>query len=342
MIQNHPTISTQIVRHVRNCLDLAGVQSDSLLEQHGILPQLVDDREGNVALGDYVRFFEAAATATGNPFFGLHAARLMSADGLGPLSFLFLSAPSLRQAFETFTEYLDAMQGATFNAFTIDGSTCNFSYAIRDESISPRRQDAEYSIGVMCNLVRQYIGRNIAPYEVHFEHQRQGALGSYESYFGCQVFFEQPHNRLYLSREFLELRPSTLSPELFPIIASHLRLRMHGHDPSVTTADRVRDMLMADPPESLPGLNETAKRLGWSRTTLMRRLNREGIRFGMLVEERKLRFAQHLMIGSDRSIADIALASGFSENASFSRAFNRRIGVKPSVWRRQQKTPPVL
>jgi len=336
-----PTISTQIIRHVRDCLELAGVFSPELLEQHGISAQLVDDRDSHVLLADYVRFFEAAAHAAGNPYFGLQAARLMSADGLGPLSFLFLSAPTLGQAFLTFTEYLNTMQEATFNGFAEEADTCHFSYAIQDPAISSRRQDAEYSIGVMCNLVRQYLGRNSPPHEVHFEHQRQGSLSTYESYFGCPVFFEQPHNRLYLLAELLDRDSRALSPELFPIIAGHLRLRMHGQEIAMTTADRVLSVLLATSPESLPGLDDMASTLGWSRATLIRRLRKENVRFGQLVDERRLEFAKQLLIGSSRSIADIALAAGYSETASFTRAFMRLSGNTPSTWRRAKKSPPV-
>jgi hypothetical protein len=154
--QQHPTISTQIVRHIRDCLELAGIPSATLLDRHGIVPDTVDDRNDAVSLADYVRFFEDAAEEAGNPHFGMHAARVMSADGLGPLSFLFLSAPTLGQAFHTFTEHLDAMQEATFNAFIVEDSISHFTYGIRDDALAPRRQDSEYSIGVMCNLMRQY------------------------------------------------------------------------------------------------------------------------------------------------------------------------------------------
>ena len=84
-----PTISTQIVRHIRDCLELAGVPSATLLDQYGIGPEEVDNRDHTVPLAAYVRFFEAAAETSGTKHFGMHAARVMGADGLGPLSFLF-------------------------------------------------------------------------------------------------------------------------------------------------------------------------------------------------------------------------------------------------------------
>jgi AraC-like DNA-binding protein len=335
--QQHPTISTQIVRHIRDCLELAGAPSALLLERHGIAPDKVDERDQAVSLADYVRFFEAAAAAAGNPHFGMHAARVMSADGLGPLSFLFLSAPTLGQAFQTFTEYLDAMQEATFNAFVAEAGISHFTYGIRDDAIVPRRQDSEYSLGVMCNLLRQYCGGKAAPAEIHFEHERIGALSWYESYFDCPVYFEQPHNRLYLRLDLLGRGSTALSTELFPIIAGHLKARMHLQTADLGTADRVRDLLLAHAPDRLPGLDLTASRLGCSRATLRRRLAGEGQRFGALVSERRLGHARQLLAASNRTIADIALACGYAEAASFTRAFRKQCGETPSRWRRSSK-----
>lgn len=337
MIHKHPTISTQIVRHIRDCLELAGVQSAALLEQHGIAPGSVDDRDHVISLADYVRFFEAAAVASKNSHFGMHAARVMSADGLGPLSFLFLSAPTLKEAFQTFAVYLDAMQEATFMAFIVESSTSHLTYGIRDNALNPRRQDNEYSLGVMCNLLRQYLGRQFAPAEVHFEHERVGSLSWYEKYFDCPVFFEQPHNRLYLPLELLD-RPSTaLSAELFPIIAGHLKARIQGPARSKSTSERVRDLLMIHSPDKLPSLDMAARTLGVSRATLIRRLKTIGVSYTDLVNERRLGFARLLLTTSGRSISDIALACGYAEAASFTRAFQRQVGQTPSRWRKHDR-----
>lgn len=332
-----PVISTQIVRHIRDCLELAGISAGVLLEQHGICPGEVDDRENAIPLADYVRFFEAAAQAAQKPHFGMHAARVMSADGLGPLSFLFLSAPTLGQAFQTFTEYLDAMQEATFNAFVIEPDISHFAYGIRDDRLVPRRQDSEYSIGVMCNLMRQYLGRNSVPAEVHFEHERVGALSWYESYFDCPVYFDQPSNRLYLPLELLGRGSTALSQELFPIIADHLKARMQPAKSDEAFAHAIRNLLLSASLDDLPTLDRAAQKLGLSRATLMRRLSAEGQRFGQLVTERRISHARQLLLSSSRSIADIALACGYSETASFTRAFHKHTGETPSRWRRGKR-----
>lgn len=98
-------------------------------------------------------------------------------------------------------------------------------------------------------------------------------------------------------------------------------------------AARVRDILMSNPPEALPSLPMTAGWLGCSRATLMRRLAAEGHSYGDLLAEGRIGHARRLLASSGRSVADIALACGYTETASFTRAFRQRAGMPPSRWR---------
>ena len=94
-----PSISAQFLRHVANCVELTGRAPDGLLTNIGLTRGELDDPERLIRLADFLSFFEDAAVLARNPHFGLHAGRLAGSDSLGPLSFLFLSAPTLRQAF---------------------------------------------------------------------------------------------------------------------------------------------------------------------------------------------------------------------------------------------------
>jgi AraC-like DNA-binding protein len=52
------------------------------------------------------------------------------------------------------------------------------------------------------------------------------------------------------------------------------------------------------------------------------------------IEARRIEQAQRLMLETDGSLLQIALACGFSEAAHFSKTFRSAIGVSPSRWRR--------
>jgi AraC family transcriptional regulator, exoenzyme S synthesis regulatory protein ExsA len=56
---------------------------------------------------------------------------------------------------------------------------------------------------------------------------------------------------------------------------------------------------------------------------------------------RRLDYANHLVLTSDKSINDIAFESGFENTTHFSRAFKKRFGLSPSQFRQQASTLPV-
>lgn len=51
--------------------------------------------------------------------------------------------------------------------------------------------------------------------------------------------------------------------------------------------------------------------------------------------------ARALMLESDECMSRIAVACGFADQAHFSRAFHRRVGCAPGLWRRARRGQPI-
>ena len=332
-----PTISAQFLRHVANCVELTGHSASGLLARIGATREVLEDPDGLIPLAHFISFFEDAAALVRNPHFGLHAARLAGSDSLGPLSFLFLSAPDLRTAFASFTRYLSTMQQASRHQFADEGSRATFSYGVVDQSLTRRRQDAEYSIGAMVSLARQFTGSEFELSEVRFEHERVGDYARYRDYFGCDVFFEQDCNALTIEGRFLEMRGRVLSASLHPILEEHLQ-RLAGRDAGRSCAGQVRALIEAVPLDVPPSLAEAALRLGLSVPTLSRRLAAESTSWRKLLHEHRMVAAARLLRTSRRNVSAIALDVGFAESASFTRAFARHFGVSPARYRKRDST----
>ena len=49
---------------------------------------------------------------------------------------------------------------------------CNLEYQVRDPQIVERRQDAELSLGMFLNVIREGAGKNWQPEEIYFEHPK--------------------------------------------------------------------------------------------------------------------------------------------------------------------------
>jgi AraC-like DNA-binding protein len=52
---------------------------------------------------------------------------------------------------------------------------------------------------------------------------------------------------------------------------------------------------------------------------------------------RRLEFARHLMLTSDITLSELALACGFSDQAHLCRHFRQSVGSSPAAWRREQR-----
>ena len=86
-------------------------------------------------------------------------------------------------------------------------------------------------------------------------------------------------------------------------------------------------------------MDAIANRLGLSRQSLFRKLRAEGVTFEKVLDDLRHTLALRYLNGEGLSVKEAAFRLGFSEPASFSRAFKRWTGTSPlAVWRRNQSS----
>ena len=93
----------------------------------------------------------------------------------------------------------------------------------------------------------------------------------------------------------------------------------------------------------LPGdvsAEAVATALKMSARTLQRRLEEEGQRYSSVLDETRARVAKTLLSEPTLALAEVAYRVGFSDLATFSRAFKRWTGVPPGTFRRLGSAPP--
>src|SRR3546814_5592789 len=77
-------------------------------------------------------------------------------------------------------------------------------YQIVAPDILWRRQDAELSLGMFLNVIREGGGAHWAPEEVHFEHPKPQIWQEHESAFDAPVYFGQSCNALVFRPALLD------------------------------------------------------------------------------------------------------------------------------------------
>jgi len=103
----------------------------------------------------------------------------------------------------------------------------------------------------------------------------------------------------------------------------------------------VREAIAQRLDDGRPSLCAVAGELHVSARTLQRRLSGAGWTYKQLVDDVRFAMARQRMAVPDAPLKAVAAELGFSEQASFTRAFRRWIGITPREYRRQLLTSPV-
>ena len=91
-------------------------------------------------------------------------------------------------------------------------------------------------------------------------------------------------------------------------------------------------------PTGVATMGAIAGKMGLSRQSLFRKLKAEGVTFEAVLDGLRHTLALRYLNGEGLSVKETAFRLGFSEPASFSRAFKRWTGTSPLAVRRKNQS----
>ena len=290
--------------------------SDALVRL-GVSEAELESPRARVPLKVENRLFELALEGSGDPLFGLHMGECIRPRFMGELGYASMSSATLRDAIELMipfarvtTEFADLRFEWHDNELWLILDT-----PFEDLPTSPHRVDAFY------------------PMAVHFRHRPHGDSGEYQRLFGCPVSFSQPCNALVIDEALLDLPLRDADPEVNRIARSRMQRAVTQYRARDNLLEQVRLEIQQRLVDGVPQLEPIAERLGVKPWTLRRRLRAEQADFSTLLEEERRRLACDWLLHSNRSVNQIALDLGYSEQSAFNRAFKRWFGVTPVSYR---------
>jgi len=193
----------------------------------------------------------------------------------------------------------------------------------------------ELQIGVHISLMRDVMGADFVPEEICLAYSEADDFSLKEEIVGCSIRFAQPSNRLVFRSDWLD-RVASLGNrttyaaivELCDQLLGDLKLR-------TGIVGKIRAILLRDIANP-PSFDATAKLLDVNARSLRRQLQQQGISFRELLDELRTQLALKYLRNTHLPVEEIALALGFSDAASFRRAFNRWTGKAPSQIREEE------
>ena len=331
-----PMIRANLLEPILHAVRAQGHDTATLLRCHG-LPQAPIDPYQLIPLGKYVALFEQAAQWLRDPFLGLRLGQAFRPDLLGPLGFIFQASTDLRRALQQLSSYVSVWQSETRVELIAGDATADYIYQIGDASIRPRRQDAEYSLASICSLIRNFLGDQWAPLEVHFEHPGSSVRKVYDQAFHAPVFFGQNINQLIIRAADLDRPGISSDRSMMPFMERHLHdLARESREPE-SFARQVNYLIarrLGAGPLSLPAV---AQELGLSARSFQRRLAEERTSFRSLVRDQRRTLAESLMKDRSATVTAVAHTVGYAETAVLSRAFKVWTGASPRAFVRRER-----
>ena len=170
----------------------------------------------------------------------------------------------------------------------------------------------------------------IKPYSAVLD-ERRDFQGGLLSTLGWRIYHEM--------QQLDSAVPLAIEGLLLELVALASRLRVTGTERGRPPwLEEARDRIHAELAHH-PSLSGLARSVGVHPVTLARAFRQGfGCTVGEYVRHLRIERAAHQLAGTELSLAEIALAAGFSDQSHFSNLFRHHVGISPSKFRQAART----
>jgi len=303
-----------------------------ILERQGIDPVSFADPDQYIECTAAVRALEYCRAAFDEPFFGLRLAEIQSPDVFGAVTAMARAAPTVREGLRCFTDYLPVIhcRESPLEVVTASGRA-ELRWNVRGDFAMT--EQANYQAMLLNLKILQMLGG--AEFRPDYVTLRfavsapdRARLGDR---LGCRVAGGSGAYAVGFPLRVLDWPVATADRLVFSLLEGHLsRVRPAPTDAIV---QRVEGFVRSTLPTGNCTIARCAQKLGMNVRTLQWRLKEEGTIFSEILERQRIELAKGELRGGGASIHEIAVMLGYSEQASFGRAFKRWTGLNPRAFR---------
>lgn len=325
------------MRIIRSTIEAHRLPLSTILADAGLPPNALDDPEtpltGEEEDALTVAFVAASHSLSGLWFrMGLQQ-RLMS---FGPLGLAALTAATMRDALGHL-EAFSALSRSLLTYHVVETGDQTTVVADVADTIDPmtRRFLLERGMGATLAFINDINPMSAPVARIDMAVADCMLSPDLSEACGVSVVFGAPSTRLVLKPGAADARNPMFDDALHQAnLALCLRLQAERAERNSLAPLLGQALLTALP--DIPSAAAMSRKFGLSERTLHRRLAEAGLTYGAISDEARRYRAADLLKRTNLSVQSIAEAVGYSENASFTRAFKRWTGLSPLRFRSDQ------
>lgn len=305
---------------------------DALLKHSGISASALADADNRIPLLQYRALVRTASRDCGDEAFSLNWGAVVDMAELSIVGLIMRAALTMGDAFIQLQRYaqlaIEFRENSETPRFVLEQvgdalwmvdtrSGANEFHELSESSF------ARLSCGPRTFLDQPHV------LEVHFTHTAPGYTDAYADVFQCPITFSSHWNAMRLHPEIASWSVSREPSYVFGILTEHADRQLESIEASTSIRRAVETAVRAILHTGDFTAESIARSLGFSRQSLYRRLKDEQTSFAAIVDALRERLATQYLAAKKTSVNETAYLLGYSDPASFSRAYKRWTGTNP-------------
>ena len=297
------------------------------------------DISGSCNFSDFLALLHRLEEVSGDPLFCAEAGSYIHPGDYGPLGTLLMNCDTYGHAITMAYRF----QHLINNLFVRQPLVANRAVLSRiedqnynSEEIRPYVELEQATLVHMSHFITGHMFREV-PITLNFRHQPSGSSERYQEVFNTTTRFNCEFNEIKMPALVLSAPLRSPDQNLFNMVLAQLKQRETELGIAPDLVQQLRIFIRAQMYNKGPMLEQCARLIGTSSSSLKRNLAHQGSSFQDEYDQIRLERAIELLLDEHNSIADVAYIMGFSSSATFSRSFRTWTGVPPSSYRRSHQ-----
>jgi len=329
----HPVAISQVMINFAANL---GVDQDTCLLGTGISEPQLQDSNALIERSQEMRLIENLILALPEvAALGFKLGLQYNMATFGIWGFALRTSRTLREATTLALRYLP-LSTAYCRMQSFDQGAC-FGLSMDPDAIPSHLRQflLERDMATAITLLKELSLAGFNIISIEFKGEPPEYINYLEEICGIRPNYYSDHNAILLSSQDADKPLPTYDSHLVRILDEQCQRQLQART-TTGLSNQVRQQLLG-PLGLIATLDEVAHGLAMSARTLRRKLDQENTSFRALVDEERRQVALQLLRASDMKLDELAIHLGYTDTASFTRAFRRWMGSSPGEYRKSQQ-----
>lgn len=328
--------ATMSVRHLwpfMAALRARGCNLEEIARPSGLGWDVLLDTDARIPHTTVNELLHRALRVTRCATLGLEAARWMEVLEFDLHEYLVVTSAHHLAAIETYQRFRRLSDDAVQVTIAFEGPATVVSYQAERGTFEHPVQ-VDYVLGSTVITAHRSSGTEVRVLAVEFTYPRPADTHAHETLFRCPLHFGAPRNAVHFDRKDVVRPYPNADAHLNAVLVRQAERLLRSLPEPRRFADDVAREIAALISGGDTRLEQIARRLGLSTSTVRHRLHSEGTSYREVLDRTRKQLAIVHLEDPKLSIAEIGFLLGFSHENAFVRAFKRWTGRSPSEHRK--------